>query len=162
MLQPHSVFPVYDAVWAVFPTSTDYFPATQPFMVNCIVDNPDALLDRLKHEGVKTQAEDCSGTKGMTITVDFGPEIQPNLPDGTRSWLCTKEAQADCLKRSLIFRPVTCSGAQGSACINAAARVRGPLTQEEWTRFVVLTALKRDLTGPQLDEPRGKKYHNKL
>src|SRR5580693_5282106 len=40
-------------VWTVFPTSTDYFPATQPFMVNYIVDDLDALLDRLKQEGVK-------------------------------------------------------------------------------------------------------------
>ena len=40
-------------VWTVFPSSTDYFPATQPFMVNYIVDDLDALLDRLKQEGVK-------------------------------------------------------------------------------------------------------------
>ncbi|HWZ30929.1 MAG TPA: VOC family protein [Bryobacteraceae bacterium] len=40
-------------VWTVFPTSTNYFPATQPFMINYIVDDMDALLDRLKQEGVK-------------------------------------------------------------------------------------------------------------
>jgi catechol 2,3-dioxygenase-like lactoylglutathione lyase family enzyme len=40
-------------VWTVFPNSTDYFPATQAFMVNYIVDDLDALLDRLKQEGVK-------------------------------------------------------------------------------------------------------------
>jgi catechol 2,3-dioxygenase-like lactoylglutathione lyase family enzyme len=40
-------------VWTVFPASTDYFPATQPFMINYIVDDMDALLDRLKQEGVK-------------------------------------------------------------------------------------------------------------
>jgi catechol 2,3-dioxygenase-like lactoylglutathione lyase family enzyme len=40
-------------VWTVFPASTDYFPATQPFMVNYIVDDLDALLDRLAQEGVK-------------------------------------------------------------------------------------------------------------
>jgi catechol 2,3-dioxygenase-like lactoylglutathione lyase family enzyme len=40
-------------VWTIFPASTDYFPATQPFMVNYIVDDMDALLDRLKQEGVK-------------------------------------------------------------------------------------------------------------
>ncbi len=40
-------------VWTVFPASTDYFPATQPFMLNYIVDDMDALLDRLKQEGVK-------------------------------------------------------------------------------------------------------------
>src|SRR5439155_4572660 len=43
-------------VWTVFPTSTDYFgPA--PFMVNYIVDDLDALLDRLKQEGVKIDAK---------------------------------------------------------------------------------------------------------
>jgi catechol 2,3-dioxygenase-like lactoylglutathione lyase family enzyme len=40
-------------VWTVFSTSTDYIPATQPLMVNYIVDDLDALLDRLKQEGVK-------------------------------------------------------------------------------------------------------------
>jgi catechol 2,3-dioxygenase-like lactoylglutathione lyase family enzyme len=40
-------------VWTLFPASTDYFPATQQFMVNYIVDDLDALLDRLKQEGVK-------------------------------------------------------------------------------------------------------------
>ena len=40
-------------VWTVFSASSDYFPATQPFMVNYIVDDLDALLDRLKEEGVK-------------------------------------------------------------------------------------------------------------
>jgi len=40
-------------VWTVFPNSTDYIPATQPFMINYIVDDLDALLDRLKQEGVK-------------------------------------------------------------------------------------------------------------
>ena len=40
-------------VMTIFPNSTDYIPATQPFMVNYIVDDMDALLDRLKDEGVK-------------------------------------------------------------------------------------------------------------
>src|SRR6478672_11775696 len=40
-------------VWTVFPNSTDYFERSQPFMVNYIVDDMDALLDRLKQEGVK-------------------------------------------------------------------------------------------------------------
>jgi catechol 2,3-dioxygenase-like lactoylglutathione lyase family enzyme len=38
-------------VWTIFPASTKYFD--QPFMVNYIVDDMDALLDRLKQEGVK-------------------------------------------------------------------------------------------------------------
>jgi len=41
-------------VWAVFPDSTKYFdPSHAPFMINYIVDDMDALLDRLKQEGVK-------------------------------------------------------------------------------------------------------------
>jgi len=44
-------------VWTVFSASTGYIPATQPFMVNYIVDDLDALLDRLKQEGVKIDAK---------------------------------------------------------------------------------------------------------
>jgi catechol 2,3-dioxygenase-like lactoylglutathione lyase family enzyme len=41
-------------VWTIFPASTDYFsPGHAPFMINYIVDDLDALLDRLKQEGVK-------------------------------------------------------------------------------------------------------------
>jgi predicted enzyme related to lactoylglutathione lyase len=40
-------------VWTIFSSSTDYIPATQPFMINYIVDDLDALLDRLREEGVK-------------------------------------------------------------------------------------------------------------
>ncbi len=40
-------------VWTIFPASTGYIPATQPFMINYIVDDLDALLDRLKREGVR-------------------------------------------------------------------------------------------------------------
>jgi len=41
-------------VWTVFPASTKYFdPSPAPFMVDYIVDDMDALLDRLKQEGVK-------------------------------------------------------------------------------------------------------------
>jgi len=40
-------------VWSVFPASTDYFgPGQSPFMINYIVDDLDALLDRLVREGV--------------------------------------------------------------------------------------------------------------
>lgn len=42
-------------VWTVFPASSDYFDA--PFMVNYIVDDMDALLERLKNEGVKIDAK---------------------------------------------------------------------------------------------------------
>ena len=38
-------------VWTIFPASSNYFDS--PLMVNYIVDDMDALLDRLKQEGVK-------------------------------------------------------------------------------------------------------------
>ena len=45
-------------VWIVFPASTKYFdPSPAPFMINYIVDDMDALLDRLKQEGVKIDAK---------------------------------------------------------------------------------------------------------
>jgi len=41
-------------VWTIFPASTKYFdPSPAPFLINYIVDDLDALLDRLKQEGVK-------------------------------------------------------------------------------------------------------------
>ncbi len=40
-------------VWTIFPDGTDYFSPGQPFMVNYIVDDLDALLARLGREGVK-------------------------------------------------------------------------------------------------------------
>ena len=41
-------------VWTVFPASSTYFdPSKASFMINYIVDDLDALLDRLKEEGVK-------------------------------------------------------------------------------------------------------------
>jgi catechol 2,3-dioxygenase-like lactoylglutathione lyase family enzyme len=39
--------------WAVFSASSSYFDPSQPLMINYIVDDLDALLDRLKQEGVK-------------------------------------------------------------------------------------------------------------
>jgi len=45
-------------VWTVFAASTKYFdPSPAPFMINYIVDDMDALLDRLKQEGVKIDAK---------------------------------------------------------------------------------------------------------
>jgi catechol 2,3-dioxygenase-like lactoylglutathione lyase family enzyme len=44
----------HSTVWTIFPASTKYFdPSPAPFMINYIVDDMDALLDRLKQEGVK-------------------------------------------------------------------------------------------------------------
>ena len=38
-------------VWTIFPSSTNYFGSgPAPFMINYIVDDLDALLDRLKQE----------------------------------------------------------------------------------------------------------------
>ena len=51
-------------VWTVFPATTDYFPATQTFMVNYIVDDLDALLDRLREEGVKIDAKRMNESYG--------------------------------------------------------------------------------------------------
>ena len=51
-------------VWTLFPNSTDYIPATQQFMVNYIVDDMDALLDRLQQEGVKIDAKRMNESYG--------------------------------------------------------------------------------------------------
>ena len=41
-------------VFSIFPATTKYLdPSPAPFMINYIVDDMDALLDRLKSEGVK-------------------------------------------------------------------------------------------------------------
>lgn len=42
-------------VWSVFPSTADYFASS--FMVNYIVDDLDALLDRLAREGVRIDPE---------------------------------------------------------------------------------------------------------
>src|ERR1035438_5987022 len=48
-----------------FSASTDYFdPSHAPFMVNYIVDDLDALLDRLKQEGVKIDAKRMNESYG--------------------------------------------------------------------------------------------------
>jgi catechol 2,3-dioxygenase-like lactoylglutathione lyase family enzyme len=52
-------------VWTVFPASTHYFdPSPAPFMLNYIVDDLDALLDRLKEEGVKIDAKRMNESYG--------------------------------------------------------------------------------------------------
>jgi catechol 2,3-dioxygenase-like lactoylglutathione lyase family enzyme len=41
-------------VWSIFPNNTKYFePSPASFMLNYIVDDLDALLDRLAREGVR-------------------------------------------------------------------------------------------------------------
>jgi catechol 2,3-dioxygenase-like lactoylglutathione lyase family enzyme len=52
-------------VWTVFPATTKYFdPSPAPFMINYIVDDMDALLDRLKEEGVKIDAKRMNESYG--------------------------------------------------------------------------------------------------
>src|SRR5690348_11090700 len=52
-------------VWTVFPNSSNYLdPSHAPFMVNYIVDDLDALLDRLKEEGVKIDAKRMNESYG--------------------------------------------------------------------------------------------------
>jgi catechol 2,3-dioxygenase-like lactoylglutathione lyase family enzyme len=52
-------------VWTVFPATTHYFdPSHAPFMVNYIVDDLDALLERLGQEGVKIDAKRIDGSYG--------------------------------------------------------------------------------------------------
>jgi len=41
-------------IWSVFPEDTSYFePSSAPFMMNYIVDDLDALLERLASDGVR-------------------------------------------------------------------------------------------------------------
>jgi catechol 2,3-dioxygenase-like lactoylglutathione lyase family enzyme len=52
-------------VWTIFPASTDYFgPSHAQFMVNYIVDDLDALLERLGHEGVKIDPQRMNESYG--------------------------------------------------------------------------------------------------
>jgi catechol 2,3-dioxygenase-like lactoylglutathione lyase family enzyme len=45
-------------IWSVFPGDTQYFqPSPAPFMINYIVDDLDALLDRLAKAGVRIDAK---------------------------------------------------------------------------------------------------------
>jgi len=52
-------------VWRAFPITTKYFdPGTASFMVNYIVDDMDALLERLEKEGVKIDPKRQDGAFG--------------------------------------------------------------------------------------------------
>jgi catechol 2,3-dioxygenase-like lactoylglutathione lyase family enzyme len=52
-------------VWTVFPASSGYFdPSHAAFMINYIVDDLDALLDRLKQEGVKIDSKRVNESYG--------------------------------------------------------------------------------------------------
>jgi predicted enzyme related to lactoylglutathione lyase len=50
--------PGHEAVWAPFPDDTDYFgESSQSCMVNFVTDDLDALLERLRGEGVRVIEE---------------------------------------------------------------------------------------------------------
>ena len=52
-------------VWHTFPANTDYFaPGKAEFMVNYIVDDLDAMLERLQREGVKIDAKRMNESYG--------------------------------------------------------------------------------------------------
>ena len=57
-------------VWTVFPASTHYLdPSPAPFMINYIVDDLDALLDRLKEDGVKIDAKRINASYGRSAWI---------------------------------------------------------------------------------------------
>jgi catechol 2,3-dioxygenase-like lactoylglutathione lyase family enzyme len=62
--------------WTVFPANTKYFEPNQAFMVNYIVDDLDALLERLQKEGVKIDPKRQSA--------DFGKFAWIYDPDGNK------------------------------------------------------------------------------
>jgi catechol 2,3-dioxygenase-like lactoylglutathione lyase family enzyme len=62
--------------WTVFPENTRYFEPSQAFMVNYIVDDLDALLERLQKEGVKIDAK--------RQNADFGRFAWIYDPDGNK------------------------------------------------------------------------------
>jgi predicted enzyme related to lactoylglutathione lyase len=84
-------------VWTVFPASTKYFDP--PLMINYIVDDMDALLDRLKQEGVKIDAKRMNESFGRFAWIyDLdgnkielwqplsagGPETQSSQPEKSK------------------------------------------------------------------------------
>ena len=63
-------------VWTVFPGNTTYFEPGQTFMVNYIVDDLDALLERLQKEGVRIDPR--------RQAVDYGRFAWIYDPDGNK------------------------------------------------------------------------------
>lgn len=74
-------------VWSVFPDSTEYFAPNQAFMINYIVDDLDALLERLQKEGVKIDPKRQDADYGRFAWI-FDPDgnkielWQPLTPKG--------------------------------------------------------------------------------
>jgi lactoylglutathione lyase len=74
-------------VLAVFPGSTKYFdPSSAPFMINYIVDDIDALLDRLKEEGVKIDPKRMNESYGRFAWIydSDGNKIELWQPTSTK------------------------------------------------------------------------------
>ena len=63
-------------VWTVFPANTKYFEPSQAFMVDYIVDDLDALLERLQKQGVKIDPK--------RQDADFGRFAWIYDPDGNK------------------------------------------------------------------------------
>ncbi len=51
-------------VWHAFPSTTDYFAPGQALMINYIVDDLDAMLERLQKEGVKIDPQRMNESYG--------------------------------------------------------------------------------------------------
>lgn len=51
-------------VWSAFPSDTNYFAPGQALMINYIVDDLDAMLERLQKEGVKIDPKRMSESYG--------------------------------------------------------------------------------------------------
>src|SRR3954462_3782480 len=62
--------------WSVFPGNTKYFEPNQAFMVNYIVDDLDALLERLQKVGVKIDPK--------RQNADYGRFVWIYDPDGNK------------------------------------------------------------------------------
>lgn len=72
-------------VWALFPRDTRYFdPSTAPFMLNYRVDNLEALLERLRNDGVSIdeRREDSDYGRFAWITDPEGNRIELWEPPG--------------------------------------------------------------------------------
>ena len=75
-------------VWAPFPDDTDYFaPSTQPYMVNFVVDDLDAMLDQARAAGAavdETVSDELNGRFGWLMD-----------PEGNRVELWQPRAPAE-------------------------------------------------------------------
>ena len=75
-------------VWTVFPASTKYLdPSPAPFMINYIVDDMDALLERLKEQGVKIDDKRMNESFGKFAWIlDNDRDAQPSRPHPLRGF----------------------------------------------------------------------------